>query len=497
MLSGGDKEERWLYRSDEDSSCLEEAACRFALGFALLCAAPLVICWNECQQARLTALYNAAQRQCIELADPNATPSSAILDGKFVCFSGRLSGECTLRDDLFPFVRVERALLLIRIVEIYQYVEFSKGKGEGYRLEEQWCKAPARDPPHFPQHENTTGNWAIFSDNDRMMRTGDTWFGEDISFGDNAVIFRAPNPSLGAFALPPSLMNQAFLGDRHVHRLGELEQIQRFQGHVQDYDTRRLPNIALPCNTADAGENPLNCFVSESLVYDGDKDSIGTLRFRWQFVRPQSWTIAAEAVAPGRPCTDGYGMEGRNVYEPGAMGEMIRKDWRSGFKESLLSEGTTLFEPNNKIKWKITPFSVFSRQWYPPFEENFLGRLWLHAPGRLSSRQLFFKATLANFCCALTVRFVTYLLLLCGWLLVFEPLTNLKRRPLRFLNPLLALAFGTAALVLATVCWTGCTALACLSARPFQSILVVAAAVCTLTLILHKLNGDESDDTTD
>lgn len=494
---GGDSDDiRLLYEADrsDKESCLEQDECRFALGFALLSAAPLVICWNEHQYTRLTALYSAAKRFVLDLADPHETPS-ADLNGKFVCFSGRISGESTLQDEIFPFVKVENALLLVREIEIYQYVEV--GSGDRVRLEERWCNVPKENPSDFPNKKNTVGNWAVFSNCDRMLSTGDTVFGENIRFGDNVAIFRAPSPSIGAFALPPSLLNEAFLGERHVHRLGELERVMISQGQWQDYDLRRIPNLSLPCNAVDTEGHPLRCFVSDSWVYDGDMSSIGTIRFKWRFVRPQSLTIAAEAVAPGRPCTDGYGLEGRKVDEPGALREMITKDWRSDFREELLSEETIMFESADESKWKVTPFSVFSKSWLPPFENKFLGRLWLYAPGNMSARRLFFKATVANACCALKVRFVAYVMLFAGWCLVFEPLTNLRVRQLRFLSPLLALAFGAAALVLATVCWTSCTALACISSHPFQSLLIMTATTIVLMLLLHKLDDDQlyDDDT--
>jgi len=485
-------DQRLLYRShssnNDDDRCLDDDNCRFALGFALLGAAPLLICWNEHQYARLTGLYHAAKHYVLELANPHETPP-AELDGEFICFSGRISGECKLKDDLLPFVEVEHALLLAREIEIYQYIQVKHD--DKYYLEERWCDFPQKDPSHFPDKTNPVGNWAAFSNANRMIATGDALFGESIQFGDNLVVFRAPIPSLGAFALPPSLLNEAFLGERHVHRLGELEKISRFQGHWQDYDVRRLPKLSLPCNATDTEGYPLRCFVNDSWVYDGGMKTIGTIRFKWRFVRPQSFTIAAELVAPGRPCTDGYGIEGRKVNEKGAMREMITNDWRSNFCGILLADGQKMFEPGDETKWKVTPFSVFSRSWIPPFRQKFLGRLWVFAPGRMTWRELFFKAQLANACCAFKVRFLAYGILFAGWCLVFEPLTNLRMRQLRFLTPLLALAFGTAALVLATVCWTSVTALACFSARPLESTLVVAATTIITMVLLRKLDDDD------
>lgn len=412
------------------------------------------------------------------------------MNGKFVCFCGSLTAdETTLSDDLVPSIMVDNALLLVREIEIYQCIQ--KKKGDNYVLREEWCKFPQPDPFHFPKTKNFNGNWELFSDKTNMVDTGHTFNGVPIKFGDNVVVFRAPNTSIGAFAIPPELMNEAFLGERHVHRLGELELIKKSQGKLERFN---LPPFRR------SNGNPLNrelmspesvclCYNDGSFVYDGQINQNGTIRIQWRFAKPQDMTVVAEAVAPGRDCIAGYGSGLRNVKESGAMRKMIMQDLSFGFHDE---ESPLLW---NKMQvgtnqWSVTPFSVTSKQWYPPYHTNYLGRLWLYAPGALSANEMFRRAHRASARCLWKVRGISYVALFVGWCLVFEPLSNIFRVSL--LRSLLSLTFATFAFVLATTCCLSCTAIARFTARPIQSLLLIATIWVVVVELSNKLDDQET-----
>lgn len=469
---------RFLYESDDNDNCLEDEFCRFTLGLVLLAVTPLIIFWNEHQHVRLETLYSTAKRDIHDLQSPKYFPSSD-MDGKFVCFSGRLTGETTLSDDLFPCITVHNALLLVREIEIYQYIQ--KRKGKTYKLKEEWCKIPQPDPSKFPEKKNSNGNWELFADKSRMVNTGHKINGKPIEFGDNVVVFQAPSPSIGVFAIPPELMDEAFLGERHVHRLAELELIKESQGKWTTVELQKERNMN-PQSLELVSEGVHYCHRDGAFIYDGNKDRNGTIRLQWRFAKPQDMTVAAEAVPPGRTFLAGYSSMGRNIRERGTIVNMIMQDLSSGFEESPLLPK----EKQSKMdQWSVTPFSVKSTEWYPPYRDKFLGRLWLYAPGLFTSEQLFRRAYRASARCLWKVRRMSYVALFIGWCLVFEPLTNIFRVPI--LRSLLSLTFASFAFVLATTCCLSCTAIARITARPMQSILLIVTIWVIVVEFSNKL----------
>jgi hypothetical protein len=375
----------------------------------------------------------------------------------------------TLSDNLFPCIKVGSCLLLIREIEIFQHYEVSKKDGPT-ELKQKWFTAPQKDPNRFKDKKNPTGNWKLFADNTRMIKTGHTLGSEPIEFGDNVVAFRAPNIRLGDFTIPEAFMNEAFMGERYVHRLGELELIRESQGVSHKLQLGKLN----PQSTELIKEGIYNAYSDGEYFYDGPRDEVGTIRLKWRFVKPQDMTIAAEAVAPGRACTAGYGPERVcNIQERKAIRGMIWKDLTSGFREdSPLLLGTSDIDTKTIDHWTVTPFPVDKEDFFPPHNETFLGRLWMHYPGRLTSSQLFRRAHQASSRCLWKVRALCYVALFLGWCLVFEPLTNIFRVPL--LQSLLSLFFATFAFVLSTSCCLTVTAISRITARPGQSILIIA-----------------------
>lgn len=496
LRDGNDDEElmdvgRFLYESD-DKNCLEYSWCRFTLGLVLLLTTPLLIFWNEHQFVKLETLYKYAKKKVRDLPSPKF-PLSESMNGQFVCFSGRLSGETTIRDNLFPTITVDNALLLVREIEINQYVQKEKGENN-YVLEEKWCPCPQKDPSRFPDKKNSNGNWELFSDKAKMIDTGNTLNGNPIKFGDNIVVFRAPNPNIGAFAIPPELLNEAFLGDRHVHRLGELQLIKESQGTWINFDWSSYQKTCVIPLDPELTQTELisSAFKEGDFVYDGTPERNGTIRFQWRFVKPQDMTVVAEAVSPGTPCVAGYGSNGhQNVRERGRMSKMILQDLKYGFQDEecpLIGKHTQV----NTEHWSVTPFSVTSRSWFPPYHEDFHGRLWLFAPGLYSAHEMFRRAHLASAKCLWKVRGISYIALFAGWCLVFEPLTNIFY--VSFLRSLLSLTFATFAFVLATTCCLTCTAIARLTARPVQSLLIIATVWVVIVELSNKFGIDEKQE---
>jgi hypothetical protein len=132
------------------------------------------------------------------------------------------------------------------------------------------------------------------------------------------------------------------------------------------------------------------------------------------------------------------------------------------------------------MHWTFSTFGVTRNRWLPPFGDEFLGRLWLFAPGKLSSWYLFQKAHWANDKMLWIVRGLTFALLIGGWTLAFDPMTRMFGNGL--VRGLTAFAFGFVVLFLATSCWTIFTALAYITARPLRSILVLS---CIAGMYVH------------
>ena len=476
---------RQLYESDDNKNCLDDEVCRFSLGLTLLCITPLLICWNEHQFVRLEKLYNAARRVVRDISS-TVEPSETI-DGEFVCFNGRIQGEIMLHDDLFPMIKVDGALLLFREIEILQYVEIKRK--DNFTLEKQWCKTPQVDPSHFTDKKNVNGNWTLFSDCNQMVSTGRTLNGDLIRFGDNLVTFRAPNPFIGAFRIPETLLDEMFQGERHVHRLGELELIRASQGKLETFKPGQYQNVQ---SQELVTEGVYYCHVGDdSFVYDGDKETIGSIRLQWRYVKPQEITVAAEAVSPGRPHTMGYCSVSRNIHEPNAMRDMIWNDLTTGFvamgngkKMALLSSKEKDCVTNDQ--WTVAPYAVMDQAGcLPPYREEFLGQLWLYNPDIVTSRDLFIRAFRASANCLWKVRSLSYIFLFFGWCLVFEPISNVFRGSL--LQSLLSLTFAVFAFVLATTCCLSWTALSRITARPVQSILIIVTVWAVTLEIAHLL----------
>eukprot|EP00339_Tiarina_fusa_P026270 CAMPEP_0117036110 /NCGR_PEP_ID=MMETSP0472-20121206/25604_1 /TAXON_ID=693140 ORGANISM="Tiarina fusus, Strain LIS" /NCGR_SAMPLE_ID=MMETSP0472 /ASSEMBLY_ACC=CAM_ASM_000603 /LENGTH=571 /DNA_ID=CAMNT_0004745779 /DNA_START=161 /DNA_END=1873 /DNA_ORIENTATION=+ len=516
------EEQRELYEKDDDNkSCLEDDFCRATVGLMLICFAPIVICWNEKAHVRLEQLYEAGQRIIRELDNPfhvnvvgddgrdkDDGDDSNTIDHQFVCMNGTLEGGTTLKDPLFPSsIRVDDALLLKREIEIFQYVQVGNSD-DGYKLKERWCKLPQPDPDKFPEKKNPIGNWNLFG-GDKMLDTGHTLRGEPIRFKENVFVTRAPNPTLGAFAVPPALMDEGFLGIRNVYRLHEYQRIQESQGEWVNLfgptarpPVKKKPGRHLVIET----ESPLApphvaCRYQEQsedgYFFDGKPCTIGTIRIKWQFApAKQEVTIAAEAVSPDRASSAPLGYDGSggammlhdlsdsNPKKLQHMKDMIMSEVCQGGEEPTRDELQPLFwagegyqcyfkkaaenkkfrsgsaperggsgteEEGSNTKWTLTPCEVFEPNCLPPYGNKFLGQLWLFAPGRLSSNQLFRKARNANDKCLWMVRALTYSMLLLGWMLLFGPLTRMFG-PGIFRSSLM-LAFGVVAAMLATSCW--------------------------------------------
>ena len=498
---------RQLYESD-NGHCLEEAACRFTLGLFLLAFSPLLIYWNEHQFVRITDLYRAAKKHVKDLVRP--APLGEETDGQFVCFSGTIKGGITLVDNLFPSITMDNALLLKREIEIYQHVTVSKGNKKT-RLEQKWCNAPQKDPGKFPNVKNNNGNWHIFSNPTSLVSTGDTLHGEPIEFGDNIVVFRAPSPTIGAFALPPALMNEAFFGERNVQRLAELERIKSSQGKWVTFDLNQ--NKFSPRVEGGLMEQGIQCYRKGAYVYDGGETQVGTIRMRWHCALPQTRTIAAEAVAPGRRlnCRHDYSTPSHNIKQPGVKFQMIlsdlnpkspsvaeslypRKEEEEEETQALLHAPKGDFadcllqkKPRaNNPYWSVTPFPVTTTSWFSGNKETFLGELWLSDPGIMDSNELFISANRASSRCLWKTRGLSYIALFVGWCLVFEPLTNIVHAT--FLEGLFSLAFATVAFVLATACCLSVTAVARFVVRPFESALIVASVWAVVLEASNILN---------
>jgi len=504
-----------------------------ALGLTLLAFTPLVIFWNEHFHVKIAELYDAAQKAvCNVDVDCSgggagytygAVPKTSInddLDAQFVCVSGKLQGGTTLRDPVFPSeIVVENALLLVREIEIYQYIESYDKRDGTWNLKKQWCKFPQPDLQHFKNKKNPIGNWNLLA-GDQMMDTGSTLNGEPIQFPEGICIFRASDVRLGNFVVPPSLMDEGFFGTRHVQRLHELQRLKDLQGTW----TEMVPRIQSSATVSHGHMSNGQYVYDGKYVYDGVQDGIGTIRMKWRYAPCQTVTIAAEAVSPGRVCMNGYGCRGQNLSDTNPnkyslMKKMILSDL---FAERLQDNGQLerMVKGNVKLErlksdkvsnlllndvvedqscsgptfmvnsthWTFSTFVVSTkRSWLPFFVESrdeYLGRLWLFAPGTLSASQLFRKAHWANDKMLWMLRGLTVLSLYIGWVLALDPLTDMFGWG--FLKTLMAFAVGLVAVFLATSCWTVCTALACITARPVQSILFVSCAFGIFVYLNHQ-----------
>jgi hypothetical protein len=504
--------ERELYEHDDEKSCLEEDFCRMTVGLVLICFAPLVICWNEHAHVRLEQLYRAAQRVIRELDNPFKIEDDDNLDRQFVCINGTLEGSTKLKDPLFPSsIQVDNALLLKREIEIFQYVQV-KNSDDGYKVKERWCQLPRPDPDKFPEKKNPIGNWNLFG-GDHKFDTGHTLRGQPILHKENMFVTRAPHPTLGTFTIPPALMDEGFLGVRNVYRLHEYQRIKESQGKWMNFVTPATAespqgiwkNSAAPRinDSVIVPENPdgeriwrtdmaqyVTCrHGSGGYFYDGEPSRIGTIRIKWQYAPTQEVTIAAEAVAPGRPSSQGYGSMVHNLSNANPkkiqhMKDMIISELfqaeatkaemqplRTGAKANKELLACNGLEKNIE-KWTLTPFEVTEQKCLPPYGDKVLGQLWLFAPGRLAAWQLFRNAHGANDKCLWVVRGMTYLMLLIGWMLLFGPLTRLFGPGI--FRSILMFAFGMVAVILSTSCWITFSALACCTARPARSTLILA-----------------------
>ena len=151
-------------------------------------------------------------------------------------------------------------------------------------------------------------------------------------------------------------------------------------------------------------------------------------------------------------------------------------------------------EPARKLphpedaRWTVTPHHVFERFLCC---ETFLGRLWLFAPGELSTKELFAMAIKAENRCTCHVRVATMLLLYVGWLYLFSPLTE----TLRWIpfGDLVSYAVFFVAFVLASTCWASTTALVWLVVHPVEAALTLTTVWCLCAIFATHDESELSD----
>jgi hypothetical protein len=112
-------------------------------GLLALIAAALLI-WNEDYAVKRAKIIAEGASSCVSI---NADQVDGTYEGKLVHVSGEATTDETLRDESFPFPVSAKALKLIRIVEIFQWVETSETKKETggkeitlYHHKLQWVK---------------------------------------------------------------------------------------------------------------------------------------------------------------------------------------------------------------------------------------------------------------------------------------------------------------------------------------------------------------------
>ena len=256
--------------------------------------------------------------------------------------------------------------------------------------------------------------------------------GASVQFGDGQTVFRAPAPHVGGFDLPPALMDEMFVGAKHLHRLHQLELIQAAQGEWQDVPVHALGE---GCAATGADGKPVALAVAryggKAYLRDGDgSDAAGTIRMSWRVAKPQLFTVLAEAVKPGRAYTGTWhGSDGFTVSDPEAVVHALhgrtpraRRGARAAHAAGV-GAGPKAAAPEGR---------ALGRHAAPRLRallccETFLGRLWLFAPGELSTKELFAMAIKAENRCTCHVRVATMLLLYVGWLYLFSPLTETLR----------------------------------------------------------------------
>ncbi|CAB9505471.1 expressed unknown protein [Seminavis robusta] len=475
-------------RDDDDKRCLESDGCRMTVGFFLLLVLPLLICWNEHTHTRLAKLYKVAKQHIRNITAPpgngyefDAPVPPFVSDGEFVCCSGLLGGAELLQDNLFPTIKVESALLLKREIEIYQYREY-KSDNSTMEIEEVWSSKPLPDPRKHKDKKNPVGNWNIFSASE-TVDTGDTFQGEKIEFGDNLVVQRASNPVLEAplpLSVPTALVDEAFFPTRNVYRLREFGRLKDFQGTWQE---KFVPAGPVTVNKETYGNLvfPPECFAMGKYVYDGDPDTVGTIRMSWAYALPQDMTVAAELVEPGRECLASYGCKLHRMNRGGLLGVLgkvgtIKKELLEGESAPLMSKSDM---HTNFDMWTLTPFQVTGTSVAACGEEKFLGQLWMIAPGLMNAQQLFSRASWANDKSLFAYRALTHVLLYVGWMLILST-------PVRMVfgtgvvASVLSAGLMVVGFVLATSCWVTVSALACCTARPLRSTLLVATVLVFL-----------------
>ena len=131
-------------------------------------------------------------------------------------------------------------------------------------------------------------------------------------------------------------------------------------------------------------------------------------------------------------------------------------------------------------RWTIAPFPVYDFWRINPMRRSFLSHLWLHAPGLISSRQLFMWVNRENRKILWFYRAAAYAMLLIGWCLVFHPASLFLSVQIPFIYQILAMGFFIVSIFLATACWACTTAAANIVTHPFQSILVITTVCIVL-----------------
>ena len=480
---------RELYAHDDDD---DDGDLGPLFGLFLVVVTPLIIYWNERQHVKLIRHYRAARRVATPV-DAAAPPDAC--DGALVCFSGMVEGGAALTDAVVPAVSVGDALLLMRSAEILQWEEYSTGgkKNKTWHVRSKWFDAPQPDCKHT-RRTNPSGNWAVFSSED-LLATRHNRKGASIQFGDSQTVFRAPAPHVGGFDLPPALMDEMFVGPKHLHRLHQLELIQAAQGEWMDVPVHTLGE---GCAATGADGKPIALAVARyggrTYLRDGDgSDAAGTVRMSWRVAKPQLFTVLAEAVKPGRAYTGTYGSDGFTVSDPEAVvrhftDELLGRDEVHAPLTRQASEPARKLAHPKDARWAVTPHHVFERFLCC---ETFLGRLWLFAPGELSTKELFAMAIKAENRCTCHVRVATMLLLYVGWLYLFSPLTE----TLRWIpfGDLVSYAVFFVAFVLASTCWASTTALVWLVVHPVEAALTLTTVWCLCAIFATHDESELSD----